>query len=231
MVRRSALFQPVLHLALALLTCLIVTLVTHAQDKRDAEDSKIVLFDGSNTDQWQAKDGGPCPWKIEDDALVVTKGDIVTKEKFADCKLHLEFWLPATPTIDAEQAKANSGVFLKNQYEVLILDSYERPITLGSCGAIYQQKGADKNVSTKPETWQTYDITFRAPRFDKDGKITEKPRITVIHNNEKIHDDIEIERPTSGKGTAPVLNEPAPIRLQDHGHAIKFRNIWVEPTK
>lgn len=209
------------------LLCAIVV----AQDAAAADQTRIVLFDGTSTDQWQAKDGGgPCPWTIDDDgALVVTKGNIVSKEKFRDCRLHLEFWLPQTPDIDAEQAKANSGVFLQDLFEIQILDSYQRPITKGSCGAIYQQKGADKNVSTKPGTWQTYDITYRAPRFDESGKITEKPGITVLHNGTLIHDDVEILRPTSGKGDAPVLDEPGPIRLQDHKHPVRFRNIWIEP--
>lgn len=188
----------------------------------------VVLFDGSNADQWQTKTGEPAPWAIEDGALVVGNGDIFSKEKFHDFKLHLEFWLPATPGVDAEQAKSNSGVFFQDAYEIQVLDSWQRPVTTGSCGAIYKQKGADKNVSTPPETWQTYDIEYHAATVDADGKATANAHVTVIQNGTKIQDNVEITDPTSGKHDSKVM-DPAPLRLQDHKHPVRYRNIWIEP--
>jgi hypothetical protein len=192
------------------------------------EDARtLVLFDGTDTSAWLARDGDTCPWKIEDGAMVAKKSDVATREKFEDCKLHLEFWLPATPTIDAEQAKSNSGVYFQRKYEIQVLDSWQRPITKGSCGAVYGQKGADVNASKPPEQWQTYDIIYRAPRWDGDKKV-ENARITVIHNGQKIQDNVEIPHPTRA-GDTEEKPGPESIVLQYHGHPVKYRKIWIIP--
>jgi hypothetical protein len=142
-----------------------------------------------------------------------------TKQQFGDIKqLHVEFWLPLEPKARG-QGRANSGVYVADAYEVQVLDSFGLMETSGDCGSLYSIARPRVNASLPPETWQTYDITFRAPRVDASGKVTELPRITVIHNGVKIHDNLEIPNPRPrAKG---------PLQLQDHGHKIQFRNIWV----
>jgi hypothetical protein len=158
---------------------------------------------------------------LPDGSMQVTpkKGANRTKQQFGDIKqLHIEFWLPLQP--DARgQGRANSGVYVSDNYEVQVLDSFGLVHTSGDCGGLYNIARARVNASLPPETWQTYDITFRATRMDADGKVTELPRITVLHNGVKIHDNQEI----------PLARHRAkgPLQLQDHSHKIQFRNIWV----
>lgn len=191
----------------------------------------IVLFDGKNTDALQRKDGSPVQWKIvEGGALEIAGGgDAMTKEKFKDFKLHVEFWLPQLPPDKTGQDRGNSGVYLQSRYEVQVLDAWNNPTyPMGSCGDIYKKKAADKNMAKMPGHWQSYDITFRAARFDASGKKTENAKVTVVWNGEKVHDNVEIDGPTGG-GNAENA-EPGPIKLQDHGHKDRYRNIWIVPS-
>jgi hypothetical protein len=162
---------------------------------------------------------------LENGAMRVRQGSGTTKERFGDIKrLHVEFWLPLEPG-NRGQGRANSGVFLNDTYEVQVLDSFGLVHTSGDCGGLYNLKRADVNASLPPETWQTYDIEFRAPRFNNDGSVKESARITVYHNGVKIHDNVELPHPTAdpnGKQQAT-----GPIQIQDHGHPIQYRNIWL----
>lgn len=195
----------------------------------------IVLFDGKDLSAWQKRDGGgPASWRIEDGAAVVGGGDIMTRQKFRDCRLHVEFNVPSMPD-QTGQGRGNSGVYLMGSYEVQVLDSYGpainppgRPLRQDECGAIYSQAAPRVNATLPPGTWQTYDIWFRAPRFDAKGKVAERPRITVIHNGVKIHDNFEIKADTRAGMGAPSTGE-GPILLQDHGNPVRYRNIWVVP--
>lgn len=161
-------------------------------------------------------------WKALDNGVMECakgKGSNKTKQKFGDIKnLHVEFKLPLEPN-GRGQGRANSGVYVLDAYEVQVLDSFGLVHTSGDCGGIYNLARARVNACLPPQTWQTYDITFRAARRDAEGKVTELPEMTVIFNGVKIHDKLKI----------PRKNHPSegPIQLQDHGHNIQFRNIWV----
>lgn len=162
--------------------------------------------------EWKALDGGVMQ-------AAPGKGANRTKQQFGDVKhLHIEFKLPLEP-LNRGQGRANSGVYLSDHYEVQVLDSFGLTHTSGDCGGLYNIARATVNACLPPEVWQTYDITFRAPRLDESGKVKELPRITVLHNGVKIHDNIEI----------PLENHRAkgPLQLQDHSHPIQFRNVWV----
>jgi hypothetical protein len=161
-------------------------------------------------------------WKAKNNGIMECakgKGANKTKRQFSDIKhLHVEFRLPLEPN-GRGQHRANSGVYVIDAYEVQILDSFGIVHTSGDCGGLYGVARAKVNASLPPETWQTYDITFRAPRLDDRGNVKELPVITVVFNGVKIHDKQEIpKRRHRTKG---------PIQLQDHGHNIQFRNIWL----
>lgn len=200
---------------------------THIQPPADA----VVLFDGTDTSEWvQRTSGEPCRWQIIGGAMEVVPGtgDIVTKRRFRDFELHLEFWLPLMAD-KTGQARANSGLYLQGLYEIQILDSYNNETyPLGVCAALYNQVAPSQNAALPPEQWQTYHVFFRAPKFDADGNRVQDGAVTVIWNGVKVHDETPITVPTGGHlDHSP--SEPGPIMLQDHGNKIRFRNIWIRP--
>jgi hypothetical protein len=116
-------------------------------------------------------------------------------------------------------------VYIQKRYEVQILDSFGLGTVINGCGALYRQQGPDLNMSFPPLDWQTYDIYFTAPRWDEQGKKTANARITAMHNGVRIHDDREVTAKT-GAGMAEGPDKQ-PLRLQDHGNPVHFRNVWL----
>jgi 3-keto-disaccharide hydrolase len=180
----------------------------------------IVLFDGANLSEWQYTDGRPAGW------IVGSKGGIVTKRDFGDMQIHLEFMSPPNSTGEG-QDRGNSGIYVHGAYEVQILDSYKNETYAnGMLGAVYEQHVPLVNAARPPGVWQSYDIIFRAPRFDSDGIITARPTFTVLLNGVLIQDNVEIQGPTRAS-IRQTEGPKGPIFLQDHSHPVKYRNIWV----
>ncbi|MBM7440209.1 family 16 glycoside hydrolase [Streptomyces sp. HB132] len=191
----------------------------------------VPLFDGTaaSQEQWQHTDGRRVEWPLSAErSMEVCCGDIRTKDAYQDFRLHAEFRVPLLPDEVTGQDRGNSGIYLQDRYELQILDSYgDTTPDTDEAGAIYQKKAPDINAATAPETWQTYDITFRAARFDDSGGKTADARVTVVWNGRTVHDDIAIDGPT-GAGL-PEGPSAGAIRLQDHGNKVRFRNIRIEP--
>jgi hypothetical protein len=197
----------------------------------------IVLFNGKNLDLWQKagpkdwlKGTGPADnWAILPGGIleVTTQPSgehlsILTKQSFGDLKLHIEFRLLG--------GKTNGGIYFMSRYELNVKDAYgnvgESPIAFGNVSKP-KDLYPDVNVAFPPMEWQTFDVDFRAPRFDKTGMTKiENARITVVHNGITTLKDVEIEEL---KGATAKLGEAGigPLYLQDHGNAYQFRNIWV----
>ena len=193
-------------------------------------ESAVILFDGTDLSGWTSQDGSTPSWKVEDGQMLVVPrtGDVISKETFTDHFVHVEFRCPDMPEATG-QAKGNSGVFLQGRYEVQVLDSYGISVPgMGDCGAIYNQFAPLVNACKPPLEWQTYDIIFRAPRFNDTGEMSEGPRITVIQNGLVIINNAQIAGTTVG-GTNSELAQPGPLRLQDHGNDVRYRNIWAVP--
>ena len=167
-----------------------------------------------------------CRWKLlPDGAMEVTQGGIVSKQRFTDIQLHVEFRTPFMP--DARgQSRGNSGVYLQGRYEVQVLDSYGLKGEWNECGGIYQIAVPRVNMAAPPLQWQTYDITYHAPRFNANGAKTKDATITVLHNGVTIHENVAIPEPTAAHIGGDV-GEPGGIHLQDHGNPVQFRNIWA----
>ena len=182
----------------------------------------IVLLDGKTFDEVTKHD--PQEWKrVEGGGIQVPKGGMNSKRQFnGNIRLHVEFKLPLMPEA-RDQARSNSGVYLPNGDEVQVLDSFGSPSYKGGgCGGLYAYKDPDafdqfSLASLPPLQWQTYDIQYRVQK--KEGKPTGKPRVTVLHNGIKIHDDAEMRMDARVGG----------LHFQDHGNAVQFRNIWVVP--
>ncbi|EHR61068.1 family 16 glycoside hydrolase [Saccharomonospora cyanea] len=189
---------------------------------------RITLFDGENRGAWQHTDGRTAQWPLVDGAMEVCCGDIRTEQAFTDFRLHVEFWLPEYPPDVTGQARANSGVYLQERYEIQILDSYGKTsLEPNEAAGIYNVKAADVNAATPPETWQSYDITFRAARYDEAGNKVDDARVTVVWNGVTVHDNVAVDAPTgNGRPEGPAAGA---IRLQDHGNEVRYRNIWIEP--
>jgi len=185
----------------------------------------IVLFDGKDLSQWE---GGE-KWTIEDDFAISKGGGIQTKQPFGDCQLHVE-WASPEKVEGHGQGRGNSGVYLMGKYEVQILDSYENETYFdGQAGALYKQSPPLVNACRKPGEWQTFDIVFKAPQFDADGKVTKPAVMTVLHNGVLIQDHFELKGETAWHKPPEYHAHPPklPIHLQFHGDAVRFRNIWI----
>lgn len=206
-------------------------IISPGKTAADAPADAIVLFNGKDLAEWQTEDGKPAKWKVEGDAVTVAKGTgvIKTKKAFGDCQLHVEWRTPAEVKGEG-QGRGNSGIFLMGLYELQVLDSYNnRTYSNGQAGSIYKQTAPLANASRKPGEWQTYDVIFTAPRFNKDSSVKSQGRITVLHNGVLVQNNTAIWGATQyiGIATNTWHKEKEPIVLQDHGDAVSFRNIWI----
>jgi hypothetical protein len=184
----------------------------------------IVLFDGRDTSKWDALGD----WKVEDGCLVSGNSQCTTRQSFGDIQLHLEWMAPAK--FDGPwYNRGNNGVLLMGLYEIQIFDSYNEKIYPdGACGAIYGQTPPYVNVTQPPGEWQSYDIAFKAPRFEGE-KLIAPAMVTVFQNgvlillNEEIHG-------TTGHRIVPEYKpklSQGPVAFGGHGCPVRFRNIWL----
>ena len=230
---------------LASLLMTINLLSTAAGEKKDAGKA---LFNGKDLTGWKLRGGeksaAKSKWSVVAGAFldpdmptrlfanpgagVLLSGDdgrgvdLLTTFEHGDCELHLEFKVPKG---------SNSGVYFQGQYEVQILDSFgkaDKDLKYGDCGGIYNTAPPKTNVSRMPGEWQTFDVTFLAPRFDEKGKKIANARfVKVIHNGVVIHENIEVKSPTTAALGGPE-RPLGPLMLQgDHG-PVAFRNIRVK---
>ena len=197
----------------------------------DPPSDAVVLFDGKDLSRWTAG-GKEAPWKLEDGAMVADKASIETKDPIGDCQLHVEFATP-TPPKGESQGRGNSGVLLMGgRYEIQVLDSYDNVTYAdGQAAAVYGQNPPMVNVSRPPGQWQVYDILWRGPRFDKDGKVTRPAHVTVMHNGVYVQDCFHLVGGTGHHVQPPYSAHPEklPLQLQFHGNPTKFRNLWYRP--
>jgi hypothetical protein len=203
-------------------------IVTPGKDSAPPSDA-VVLFDGKDLSKWSDGD----KWIIKDGYAIAAKTGITTKDSFGDCQLHLEF---ASPDVvkGSGQGRGNSGVYLMGKYEVQILDSHENKTYFdGQCASIYKQHPPLVNASRKPGEWQTYDILFESPRFEKDGKLARPSYVTVLHNGIVVQNHFELQGGTFYDRPAAYTPHPprAPMHIQFHGDPVKFRNIWLRELK
>jgi hypothetical protein len=161
--------------------------------------------------------------------------NLITKDEFQDVEVHVEFLIPK---------RSNSGVKLMGLYEIQIYDSHEaKELTGNDCGGIYPRAEdlpryhhLDKGVAPKVNAakpageWQTFDIVFKAPRFDANGKKTANARfVKVVHNGQLIHENVEVEYPTGSAWRQKKEVAKGPLLLQaDHG-PVAFRNVRIRP--
>jgi len=205
--------------------------VSPGKTSQDAPADAVVLFNGKDFSAWNGKGGKPVEWTISDGAMTVKggSGEIISKQGFGDCQLHIEWRSPAVVKGEG-QGRGNSGIFLMGKYELQVLDSYNnKTYSNGQAGSIYKQLVPLVNVSRAPGEWQTYDIIFTAPRFAADGRLQSQARITVLHNGVLIQNNQALWGGTQYIGIAEYNphSMKESLVLQDHGDAVSFRNIWI----
>jgi len=148
----------------------------------------------------------------------------VTTIPVGDFTMHAEFRTPFMP--DARgQGRGNSGIYIQRRYEVQILDSFGLSGEANECGGLYRQRRPALNMCLPPLAWQTYDITFRAARWNASGTKTDDAELTVFHNGVAVH----YHRPIPDKTGAGQPEGPndLPIYFQDHGNPVTYRNVWI----
>jgi hypothetical protein len=214
--------------------------VTTGKTTSEPPSDAVILFDGTNLNQWvSSKDtASPAGWVVSKGVVTVKKGtgDIQTKQSFLDYQLHIEWKIPEKIT-GSGQARGNSGIFLSSAsggYELQVIDTYKNKTYVnGEAGALYKQYPPLVNASRPPGVWQIYDVIWTAPRFNDDGSIKTPARATVLFNGVLVQNNAELKGPTANAGRPAYRKHgAAPIKLQDHGdpsEPISYRNIWVRP--
>jgi hypothetical protein len=176
-----------------------------------------VTLDPADAGRLLAKPGGGVLLSGDDGRGV----DLLSDLQHGDCELHVEFTI---------SKGSNSGVYLQGQYEVQIFDSFGKPdkdLKYGDCGGIYNTAPPRTNACRAPGEWQSFDITFQAPRFDGKMKTANARFLKVVHNGVTIHENVEVKGPTTAAlGGAEAAT--GPLMLQgDHG-PVAFRNLRMK---
>lgn len=192
-------------------------------------DAIVLLGASQDLSVWEGGEN----WKFQDGVATVGKGPIRTKQEFGDCQLHVE-WSAPKPAQGHGQDRGNSGIFLMGAYEIQVLDSYQDKTYFdGQAGCIYKQTPPMVNAMRPPGEWNAYDIIWAGPRFAEDGSLSSPATITALHNGVLILNhftllgDTPYHRPPEYRQHDPR----GPISLQDHGHPVRFRNIWIREIK
>ena len=191
----------------------------------------VVLFDGRDLSQWRSQVNSPAKWTVRDGYMEVKAGTgmIQSARGFGDVQLHIEWATPAEVKGESQE-RGNSGVFLMGIYELQVLDSYQNDTYPdGQAGAIYGENPPLVNPVKGPGQWQSYDIVVRRPHFKADGTLESPARMTVFLNGVLIQDNFELVGPTANQARPPYKAHPdrLPLKLQDHGNPVRYRNIWI----
>ncbi len=230
----------------------LVTAVMFALSAAGAEKPAVSLFNGRDLTAWRQPTGkwtaarkvslsadDPAKFQIESGEGILVNGpggrtiNLISRFEHGDVEAHIEFVVPKN---------SNSGVYFQGRYEVQILDSWgKETVTYGDCGGIYERWANDKgyegqaprvNASKAPGEWQTFDVLFRAPRFDRSGKKIQNARfVKVTHNGKVIHENVEVTGPTRAAVYENDEKPKGPLMLQgDHG-PVAFRNLSLKPIE
>jgi hypothetical protein len=203
---------------------------------REMLDAKWIYWEGPGF-----KSAMPIKWQIVDDPI--DKGtvlmtddraadggkfgaaDIVTKKPYRDFRLHIEFWIA--------KERGNSGVYLQNRFEIQVLDGDK---TKHGMGAVINETESPYHAYNGTGKWNAYDIVFRAARF-QDGKLVEKPLVSMYFNGQKVHTNVQINQVWGGAnsgvdggndGGKGLTDTAQGLKLQCEGHDVRYRNAWIK---
>ncbi|HEY3131820.1 MAG TPA: DUF1080 domain-containing protein [Acidobacteriota bacterium] len=190
---------------------LLMVFPLSAAKRKDKEKGWIDLFNGKDLSGWHLrKADGLDGWKVLPDGVYENtkpSTDLMTDGEFYDFQLHVEFKIPPG---------SNSGVYMRDKYEIQIFDSYGKPVAINGCGALYRKVAPAVNVCGPAGEWQSFDMTFVGRR------------LTVFHNQRRIHDNIDVG-PTGTGAASNREDSPGPLRLQGDHDSVSFRNLRIRP--
>ncbi len=231
----------------SLLLLLATSFAAFAADDKPA-DGWVSLFNGKDLTGWKTVDANdtkcwavtgaveldpadPAKLKGSGDSGILFRQpvahgtDFYTEKTFGDVEVHVEFVVPKG---------SNSGVYLMGQYEVQVFDSFGKPddkLAKGDCAGIYNTEAPSTNAAKAPGEWQSFDIVFRAPRFDAAGKKTENAKfISVLWNGKKVHENVEVKGATGGELPGGEKAQ-GPLMFQGNHGIVAFRNVKVKPVE
>ena len=197
-------------LSIALAAVLIATSAGTAQSPRYSKTGWIELFNGKDLKGWHLRQpSGPNGWSVKGGVYINTpkSTDIQTDAEYYNFLLHVEFNVAPN---------GNSGVYMRDKYEIQIFDSFGKPPDPSGCGALYKRRAPSVNTSKPAGEWQAFDITFIGQR------------LSVTHNGKKVLDNVDVG--PKGTGAASERADgPGPLRLQGDHEAVSFRNVRIRP--
>ncbi len=204
-----------------------LTTTVVAKENGQPPSDAVILFDGSNASQFTHLDGTAASWLVEDRVLITGEQDIVSKYRFSDAQMHVEFNLPGD-----DPKHGNSGLYFHRLYELQIVDSHNRNRFAPNqqCASLFSTHAPLVNVTRPPGEWQTYDIIFQGARLDNSGRVVQPARFTVFHNGVLVQHARELSQGTGAGRKNPMVSE-GPLKLQAHGSPVRFRNIWARSLK
>ncbi len=195
-----------------------------------------MLFDGSEASlkNWTTGGGKPTRWTLVDGALESVKGGgyAQTVEEFGSCRLHIEFATPPNRKAADRDAGTAASFSWANTRSRFSTPTKTPPIRTASAAPSTAGPSPRQCLAQTGE-WQTYDITFHRPLFDENGKVVRKAKLHVVHNGWVIQDNVELSGGTGWNGPHSISEyrkhgDTGPLKMQDHGNPVRFRNIWIQ---
>ncbi len=197
-------------------------------------DGRTVLFDGTTLTGFRnTTTGGAAEWRLVGDGSMEVvpmnpSTNIETTMKFEDLCLHLEYLTPMYASNVTGQQRGNSGIYFKRSYEMQVLDSYGQPPAIDGCGAVYGISPPLVVACNMQLVWNTYEIEFKASRWNESGaKIENAMFVSARLNGALVQRNVELDVSSTTAGQ-PDARGPQALMLQDHGNAVRFRNIWAK---
>jgi hypothetical protein len=184
-----------------------------APEIRDKDDSawkpgKVSdLLAAQDLARWRTALGPVKGWSFQNGLLTNSQGapDLISTEKFWNFELHAEYRIGP---------KSNSGISLRDRYEIQIEDTHGKPPDTHSMGAVYSRIVPSLDAAAPAGEWQTVAIRLV-------GRT-----VTVKLNGKLVIDKKEIEGLTA-MAHDPDESAPGPLCIQgDHG-LVEFRALTL----
>ena len=189
-----------------------------------------MLFDGKDLSKWRKAKGEDAKWKVENGYMEVNEtGDIFTKEEFGpDVQLHVE-WAAPEPANGAARAAATaaSSSSAATKFRCSITTRADLSRRPGHGDLRLHAAAGECQPPARPVAELRHH--FRRSALSRISKLDKPAYVTILHNGVVTQNHIALigETPHQQVGTYHAHREKGPIKLQDHGNPVRYRNIWI----